>query len=431
MTPTLDLRMGDAFDVLRTVRDSSVQLSVTSPPYFGLRSYLPEGHPLKNREIGRETTPELFIATMVSVFREVRRVLKDDGILFLNLGDSYVGSWAAQSRGSFTPGKLEGTSLLSARQIMAHPREDTHTGSLKNTPGLKPKDLMMLPQRVAIALQADGWYLRSQIPWIKRNVMPESVTDRPTTAVEYVFMLTKSGKYYYDKSAVLIPTSENSHAGGKTNGTMKAVTSEFPHDSIEARKARANPATKSFPADGRNGIRPAGKQAESGLRRYVGFNECWDAAEESAMVPQCRGGKTAFRGQGHFLTSANGPANRDGRDMKNVGASWARNRRNSDWFIQSWQGLLADDDGDTLAVVVNPKGYKEAHFATFPKKFVDPFVLAGSRPGDVVLDPFGGSGTVGQVALELGRSALLIELNPAYEPLIRQRCAITPGLALP
>jgi DNA modification methylase len=174
---------------------------------------------------------------LVEVFREVRRVLRDDGTVWLNLGDSYAGSWGAQSRGSETPGTLEGTSMLSARQIEAHPKR-AQTGSLKNTPGLKPKDLIGIPWRVAFALQADGWYLRQDIIWSKPNPMPESVRDRCTKAHEYLFLLSKGPRYHFDAEAIAEAVSAatvarlaqdvesqrgSDRVPGKTNGTMKAV----------------------------------------------------------------------------------------------------------------------------------------------------------------------------------------------------------------
>lgn len=191
-----------------------VQTCVTSPPYFGLRDY---GHA---DQIGLERTPEEYVAQLVQVFANVRNVLADDGTLWLNLGDSYAGSWGAQGRQGKT-GQMADRSIVSARQIEAHPKR-THTGSLsrfragnpdKNggnsnrdgvgrVCGLKAKDMIGIPWRVAFALQADGWYLRSDIIWHKPNPMPESVTDRPTKAHEYLFLLSKSDRYYYDSAAI-------------------------------------------------------------------------------------------------------------------------------------------------------------------------------------------------------------------------------------
>src|SRR6202007_2136663 len=180
-------------------------------PYFGLRDYGVDG------QIGLEDTPAAFVAEMVGVFREVRRVLRDDGTLWVNLGDSYAGSWGAQSRGSETPGTLQGSSMLSARQIDAHPKR-TQTGSLKNTPGLKPKDLMGIPWRVAFALQADGGYLRQDIIWAKPNPMPESVRDRCTKAHEYLFLLSKSERYHFDAAAIAEARTQHEDANGFRGG---------------------------------------------------------------------------------------------------------------------------------------------------------------------------------------------------------------------
>ena len=218
---------GDCRDVLATLPDESVNCVVTSPPYFGLRDYGVDG------QIGLEPTPAAFVAELVAVFREVRRVLRDDGTLWLNLGDSYAGSWGAQSRGE-APGAA---SKLSGGQVYAAPKT-THTGRVKHTPGLKPKDLMGVPWRVAFALQDDGWYLRQDIIWAKPNPMPESVQDRCTKSHEYVFLLSKSARYHYDADAIAEPVTAStvarlaqdveaqegsSRVPGKTNGTMKAV----------------------------------------------------------------------------------------------------------------------------------------------------------------------------------------------------------------
>ena len=186
---------GDCRDILPTLLAASVQTVVASPPYYGLRDYGIDG------QIGLEASLAAFVAEMVAVFRLVRRVLRDDGTLWLNLGDSYAGSSGAQSRGHETPGSLQGGSMLSARQIASHPKGQSRTGAIRDA-GLKPKDLMMVPARVALALQADGWWLRSEIVWAKPNPMPESVTDRPTCAHEKIYPLSKSGRYVYDADAV-------------------------------------------------------------------------------------------------------------------------------------------------------------------------------------------------------------------------------------
>lgn len=420
MSRLLTILRGDALTQLRHIPDRSVQCCVTSPPYYGLRDYGVDG------QIGLEKTPGLFIAKLVAVFRQVRRVMKDDGTLWLNLGDSYNSSAGegSPSRGSnrcrLANGRKDQSAILRSKDVDMPTR--------RVAPELKAKDLMMIPARVAMALQADGWYLRSMIPWIKRNVMPESVNDRPTTACEYIFLLSKGADYYYDKSEVMIAASPNTHArlaqdveiqigtsrangGAKTNGNFKAVCGEFPHDSWQDRKLRANPEAKSVPDHEKNRMR-AGKNESTGDRTKVGFNARWDAKER----------KLAEQGSG--------VKNNSSMDEALAVRVLARNRRNSDWLIESWQGLLGDASGDPLAFIVNPQPFRGAHFATWPPKLVQPMILAGTKAGDVVLDPFFGSGTTGKVALELGRRCIGCELNPEYVSMAEKRCETTVGLAL-
>ena len=178
---------GDCREILKTISDQSVNCCVTSPPYFGLRDYGVAG------QIGLEQTPQEFVDQMVAVFREVRRVLRDDGTLWLNLGDSYANDakWGGSSGEKNAYCTTGGEGFRSRRST-----------------GLKPKDLIGIPWRVAFALQADGWYLRQDIIWHKPNPMPESVTDRCTKAHEYVFLLTKSARYYYDADAIAEKASD-------------------------------------------------------------------------------------------------------------------------------------------------------------------------------------------------------------------------------
>ena len=248
---------GDCIAGMRTLPDGIAHCCVTSPPYWGLRDY---GH---DGQIGLEDTPEAYVARIADVFREVRRVLRDDGTLWLNLGDSYAGSWGNQGRKETrgTQRAINGPMLQRLRSDSIHddeccldedclcpagedggiyPDKKTRTGSWVNDhPTLKAKDLVGIPWRVAFALQADGWWLRQDIIWHKPNPMPESVTDRCTKAHEYVFLLTKSQRYFYDAEAVSEAVASSSvsrlqqptlpeQAGslrvpGKTNGPMKAV----------------------------------------------------------------------------------------------------------------------------------------------------------------------------------------------------------------
>jgi DNA modification methylase len=308
MSGRMEIMIGDCRESMRALEAGSVQTCVTSPPYFGLRDY---GH---DGQIGLEQTPDAFVATMVEVFREVHRVLTDDGTLWVNLGDSYASAWACNRRNVIGSGSLE------------NGKREARPNRL--TDGLKEKDLIGIPWRVALALQADGWYLRQDIIWHKPNPMPESVRDRCTKAHEYIFMFSKKPKYFFDCEAIKEPVAPSS----------------------------------------------AARLAQPTLAQQVG----------SARVP----GKT------------NG-------NMKAVGNGETRNRR-SVWTVTT-------------------KPYKGAHFATFPSDLIEPCVLAGSRPGDIVLDPFGGSGTTAGVALKNGRKAILCELNPDYAALVPDRIASIAG----
>lgn len=297
------IHLGNCLDILPTLESGSVQTCVTSPPYFGLRDYgMPD-------QIGLEPTPEEFVAALVAVFRDVRRVLRDDGTLWLNLGDSYAANRTYQ--------------VPSTKGGAKHGPAQSVGGSGSTVPdGLKPKDLIGIPWRVAFALQADGWYLRQDIIWSKPNPMPESVRDRCTKAHEYIFLLSKSPRYYFDAAAIAEPLAISS---------------------IE-------------------------RLAQSTLEQQAG----------SARVP----GKT------------NG-------NMKAVGCGETRNKR-SVWTVTT-------------------KPFKGAHFATFPVDLIEPCILAGSKPGDVVLDPFMGAGTTAVAASMHRRRWIGCELNPEYHAIATDR----------
>ncbi|MGL4094378.1 DNA-methyltransferase [Agrobacterium cavarae] len=254
---------GDASTVLERLPDASVQCIVTSPPYWGLRDY---DNP---DQIGLEVTLPQFINRLTRVFNESRRVLRDDGVFWLNIGDGFTSG----NRAWRAPDKKNPARAMDVRPPTPE--------------GLKPKDLLGIPWRLAFALQDDGWYLRADVIWNKPNAMPESVKDRPTRSHEYLFMFTKSERYHYDRTVVLGPNGRN----------LRSV---------------------------------------------------WD---------------------------------------------------------------------------VHTQGFSGAHFATFPPKLIEPCILASTRPGDFILDPFFGSGTVGLVAQQLERKYLGIELNPGYVSLAADRLA--------
>lgn len=325
---------GDVRDVLDTLPDCSVQMIVTSPPYWALRDYGVAG------QIGLEESANSYVLALVDVFARARRVIRDDGTLWLNLGDSYAGGGNYRGINSENTLTSKQASNRGARGV------SQSLGALGKDAGVSAKNLVGIPWRVAFALQADGWCLRSDIIWAKPNPMPESVTDRPTRAHEYIFLFAKSKQYYYNADAIREPyapttikESQTSYIGQATKG-YTGTGAQDP-SVVKARITQ----------------RIRDKQRGHG-RRHAGFNDRWDAMSKEE---QQRGGA---------------------------------NKR-SVWWIA-------------------PQPFRGAHFATFPEKLVEPCILAGSRPGDTVLDPFCGSGRAGVVALKAGREFIGIELNPDY-----------------
>lgn len=296
---------GDCIEVLKTLDEKSVQCVVTSPPYFGLRDYGTDG------QIGLEPTPDEFVQALVEVFRQVHRVLRDDGTVWLNLGDSYASYRDGKATPDTTRGDSSGTLVPkgSAKNRMA----STFAGT-----SIKHKDLIGIPWRVAFALQDDGWYLRQDIIWHKPNPMPESVRDRCTKAHEYIFLLTKSAKYYYDNEAIKEEAK-----------TTDSITRD---------------------------------------RETTRLNNVPGRAKMGGLTTN------------HYT-------------KKNKRSVWT----------------------------VTTKPYKGAHFATYPPELIEPCILAGTKAGDVVLDPFNGSGTTGAVALTHGRQYVGIDLNEEYLELAEQR----------
>jgi DNA modification methylase len=356
---------GDCRHVLQTIPARSVHCCVTSPPYWGLRDYATDhweggasdcshdpgnvkpvpqairpaaaavitaggsrgarrtgrrcGAVRVDAQLGLEETPEEYVANLVKTFRQVRRVLRDDGTVWLNLGDTYAGG---------------------GRKARDLGRSRTHTAPAPGTARaatprrLKPKDLVGIPWRVAFALQADGWYLRSDVIWHKPNAMPESAADRPTRCHEYLFLLTKRPHYYYDAAAIREPWADATAAKHARSGYRRAFTNQS------------------------HGLRQG---------RPIGRRPAW----------------VAVRSPGY------------------------RNKR-SVW-------------------TVGTQSYRGAHFAVFPPELIRPCVRAGCAAGGTVLDPFGGSGTTALVAQQEGRDAILIELNPRYVALQRDRTMAHPA----
>lgn len=302
------IEFGDCRETMRRWAAEGVkaQMCVTSPPYFGLRNY---GH---DGQIGLEQTPEQYIAAMAEVFRCVWDVLADDGVLFLNIGDSYASFRDGKATPDSARGDSDGTLVPkgSAKNRMA----STFTGT-----GIKHKELIGIPWMLAFALRADGWYLRQEIIWHKPNPMPESVRDRCTKAHEQIFLLTKQPRYYFDNEAIKTPVKQDW-------GTRDRKDGKYHNEG-------------------------------TGLQPHSGLEKSYEMANKRSV-----------------------------------------------WTVPT-------------------RPYKGAHFATFPAELIEPCILAGSRAGDVVLDPFMGSGTTAGVALKHGRQYLGCELNPEYGRLQAERIA--------
>lgn len=338
----------DVMEGLAQIADDSVHCVVTSPPYWGLRSYLPADHPRKRDEIGSEPTLAEHIARLVAVFREVRRVLRPDGTLWLNYGDMWAndGKWGGASSGKHVV-DLHGASGI---------------GRGKRLTGLKPKDLCMAPHRLAIALQDDGWWVRSDIVWHKPNPMPSSVTDRPTPSKEYVFLLSKSARYAYDAAAIAERRTSMEDAQGFRGGSY--VGGEPGPRKVKGNKRIKVPGGWDVGAGAHGTVHRSGRTEATYVeaknetmndRRRAGFNSRWDECEA------------------------------EGADQL------TRNAR------------------DVWTIATEP--FKEAHYATFPKELARRCILAGCPNGGTVLDPFGGSGTVGLVADQIQRHAILIDID--------------------
>lgn len=420
---TVRLLEGNALDVLKTLPEGSVQCGVTSPPYWGLRDYgnaptpwpaitysplpgLPACVEIPAMEcaLGLEPTLEAFIGHMVQIFREARRVLRDDGTVWMNMGDSYAGSRSGPDTGSTLQGSRhnQNEAKVAKRSMTASRRRDNEPipRSDVQVPGLKPKDMVGQPWRLALALQADGWWLRQDIIWDKRNPMPEAMKDRCTKSHEYVFLLAKSERYYFDHAAIAEPSSPESHARyarGRSDDHKHAGQALVPG-------SKPNTISQSFEHMAkRTQAKSSGWATGTPGRRHDELVGRYSTTPKAALASSGALDGAYAEGKSERLGRGAGYRVKNNASMDNAIREQlpTRNKR-SVWRLST-------------------KGFSGAHFATFPPELVEPCILAGSRPGDIVIDWFGGSGTVGLVADRLQRDAVLIELNPAYAEIARSR----------
>jgi DNA modification methylase len=366
----IEIIQGDCIDGLRSLPDESVHCVVTSPPYWGLRDYGQDG------QIGLEDTPEAYTARMVDVFREVRRVLRDDGTLWLNLGDSYGNPSAGRNDGNHrADGRPGGMSFKAV-------------GTTKHTANVvKPKDLVGIPWRVAFALQADGWWLRQDIIWHKPNPMPESVTDRCTKAHEYVFLLTKSARYFYDAEAI----SEEASTAGQIGGFT-------PNAAIGA---GVKPTGNMIPERGREYVR---KETRNKRSVWTVTTKPFSGAHFAVMPPD--------------LVEPCVLAGCPEKICAMCGAPWER-------LIEKGESTGVDGKQDNSDTTLRHDAAR--HSGRIGERSVR---TVGHRPScecgsgtqsGTVLDPFGGAGTTALVADRLGRNAIICELNPEYVNIAAER----------
>lgn len=368
----VNMMNGDVLSSLRSIPDESVHCVVTSPPYYGLRDYNADG------QIGLEKTPGEYVDRLVEVFREVRRVLREDGTLWLNLGDTYATQGGAHgSRGDNQRG-------VGAKR--AHNSGGADKNARRAPSGLKPKDLIGIPWRVAFALQQDGWWLRQDIIWHKPNPMPESVRDRCTKAHEYVFLLAKSDRYYYDAEAV------SEAATGRPPGTTKPTKADRAED--DKHRTAAN-----LHEIGARETRNRRSVWHVATRPYKGahFAVMPAALAETCVMAGCPETCCGKCGAGYVrVVERKRTPTRPGRDTKATGDKMIDGNRDPQRHVTK-----------TMTVGWRPS-CKCGEYKT--------------RPG-VVLDPFSGSGTTLAVAVSLGRDSVGIELNQDYVALAQKRIA--------
>ena len=410
------LLTGDVRDSLRTLPTGTARTCVTSPPYWGLRDYGVEG------QLGLEPTPDAYVAAMVEVFREVRRVLAEDGTLWLNFGDSYAPNWS------------------SVRPAGGGGFKDDETRQRWTRIDLPPKNLVGIPWRVAFALQADGWYLRSDIIWSKPNPMPESVTDRPTKAHEYLFLLSKAQKYYYDAAAIREPHAaesiERASHGFRTDATK--------YDKVKPLTSVGNMRNGSNPLheDGRN------KRSVWSVATQP-YPEAHFATFPEALIEPCI--LAGSQGEGkrcdcdEVIATPTGSGEIADPSLVVGRAGFDRPRRSDEGTrpitrreqrshaeqmrVSLFRDQMQDAAGPAFAHYIRTDA---SGARPLPPELLREWLAVGwlqqaepcrcpIMPADIVLDPFTGSGTTGAVAIRHQRSFVGCELNPAYVELARQR----------
>lgn len=351
----------NCLDGLRTLPDESVDCCVTSPPYYALRDYDCDG------QIGLEETPEKYIEKLTEVFREVYRVLKPQGTLWLNIGDSYWGGGWRNAQFNEHSGELQ----------KAH--KGTHCGEQMpackgNSGAYKPKDLIGIPWMLAFSLRNAGWYLRQDIIWNKPNPMPESVTDRCTKSHEYIFLMSKSRRYYYDYESISEPCVDQYRTNFQSGCRANGINKDRNDNDLGTRSKDWMPRKKAF--------------QDEMLTTKIRFG----------------GKKYGDNNDKHFQTYSG-----------------------KEWKPQfNPEGIMVRNKRDVWTV--NVKSDNVAHFATYPEELIQPCILAGCPSDGIVLDPFMGSGTTAKVARMLNRHFVGFELNKDYCKIIQNKIQVSRDL---
>ena len=380
-TPIDVIMQGDALTRLKELPGEAVDCCITSPPYFGLRDYGVEG------QIGLEESPEAYVSKLVEVFREVRRVLKKEGTLWLNLGDSYAGSSGCHKGGS-----EKANSNAGATNSYIVPK-----------PG-KPKDLIGIPWMVAFALRADGWYLRSDIIWHKPNCMPESVTDRPTKSHEYIFLLSKSERYFYDSVAIQEEANYDGRKDTRYKGSQKYANQDNPLQSVNSKDVSGN---ERWPNQ-INGVPSRNKRTVWTVATKP-YSEAHFATFPTALIEPCILAGTSEKGYC--------PA---------CGKPWIRQVKHGRVWTARDRGTTNKDAHLQPQSAARNGNARMGNFETETIGWLPSCSCSCDPVPAVVLDPFFGAGTTGLVAKKLGRCFIGIELNEAYIGMAQKRIAATP-----
>jgi len=401
----IDFLQGDVFDNIKKLDDNSIDCVVTSPPYWGLRDYGVIG------QLGLEPTYQEHIQNIVELFKAMKPKLKDSATIWLNYGDSYAST-------------VNGTKVKDMKKSLQKNRTSKIKGvyddrgfvdkpfsTIQGT--LKPKDLIMIPNRIAIALQDDGWWIRSEIIWHKPNPMPESTKDRPTSAHEKIWLITKSKKYYYDADSIREPLSSNLVNGKiKLNDNITNIFGKYKTDEIEKKHRQGMSKTRGSKLIETRPKLPSQKEFVNYLRNKTTLKDLVENTDikKTTIEHLFRNDEIGFA----F------PSVEDWNKIKDLLNDWTEKFNYLDYGLTYVETHLDEIKNNPLGKnkrnvwTIPTKPCKEAHFATFPENLIEPCIKAGCPENGIVFDPFGGSGTTGIVAKLLNRKSILSELNPEY-----------------